>query len=475
MDARKGLLTQTLRHSRIVALMGVRHVVLAVNKMDLAGFSSRVFEAIEAAYRHFARDLKFDSLQAIPLSGLEGDNVVMRRPAMTWYKGPALLEYLNALDAQPPEMTSAFRMPVQLVNRPSPDFRGYCGRVASGRVRTGDMLLAMPSGVQAKVQRILDGFADVAEAQVGDSVTLQLDREIDTSRGDVLSTADSPPDVADQFEAHLIWTSAQTLVPGRQYLLKLATREVTATVTAIKHLQDVNTGAHLAAKSLTMNEIAVVCLSVSAPLVFEPYARNRTLGGFILIDKFSFETVAVGMLDFALRRAHNVHWQMMEVNQAARSALKHHAPRCIWLTGLSGSGKSTVANLLEKHLYAQGQHTYLLDGDNLRHGLNRNLGFTEADRVENIRRVAEVARLMVDAGLVVIVSLISPYRGERQMARSLFPAEPPGEFVEVFVEAALDVCEQRDPRSVRQSPPRGTQTLHGHNSPYEPPLARNCG
>ena len=466
-DARKGVLTQTRRHSGIVAMMGIRHAVLAVNKMDLMGYSEKTFNSIVEDYRQFAQKLGFDSVQPIPLSGLEGDNVLQAGVNMPWYRGPCLMAYLDEVDVWRQSVRQAFRMPVQWVNRPNLDFRGFCGTVAEGSVRPGDSLRVLPSGVQTRVLQVFGGFDEMAQASVGEAVTLTLMDEVDASRGDVLVAADQPAEVAEQFEARLLWMSEQAMTPGRQYLLKLASKEVTATVTAIKYREDVNTGAHLASKTLGLNEIACVNLSTSAPVVFEPYASNRVLGSFILIDKLTFETVGAGMLNFALRRASNVHWQALEVNKEARSALKLQRAQCIWLTGLSGSGKTTIANLLEKRFHSEGMHTYLLDGDNVRHGLNRDLGFTEADRVENIRRVAEVARLMVDAGLVVIVSFISPFRAERDMARNLFE---PDEFKEVFVDTPLEECERRDAKGLYAKARRGElKNFTGIDSPYQPP------
>lgn len=467
-DARKGVLTQTRRHSRIVAMMGIRHAVLAVNKMDLMGYSPDTFNRIVEDYRQFAQKLGFDSVQAIPLSGLEGDNVLEASVNMPWYRGPSLMAYLDAVDVSKKSERSAFRMPVQWVNRPHLDFRGFCGTVAEGAVRRGDAVRVLPSGVQTHVLQVIGGFDELAQASEGEAVTLTLADEVDASRGDVLVAADEPAQVADQFEARLLWMHEHVMTPGRQYLLKLASKEVTATITAIKYREDVNTGAHLASKTLGLNEIACVMLSTSAPLVFEPYAHNRVLGGFILIDKLNFETVGAGMLEFALRRASNVKWQALEISKKARSLQKLQRAQCIWLTGLSGSGKSTIANLLEKRLHADGRHTYLLDGDNLRHGLNRDLGFTEADRVENIRRVAEVAKLMVDAGLVVIVSFISPFRSERDMARTLFE---PDEFTEVFVDTPLEECERRDVKGLYAKARKGEiKNFTGIDSPYQPPV-----
>jgi len=466
-DARKGILTQTCRHSRIVAMLGVKHVVLAVNKMDLVGWDESVFRKIVADYEAFAAGFEFASVQAIPLSALSGDNIIAASRQTPWYQGLPLLEYLERLETAPAAAATAFRMPVQWVNRPNLDFRGFCGRIASGTVKVGESVRVAPSGAESRVKSIIASGAPVAQAGQGDSVTLLLTDEIDIGRGDVIAAANAPVAVTDQFEARLLWMSDRPLIAGRPYLLKMHTSQVGAVVSRIKHRLDVNTGAQLAARDLGLNEIGVVNIGIDRQVPFEIYDECRSLGAFILIDRLSNETAAAGMIDFALRRAANIQWQALSVNKEARAALKMQRPQCLWLTGLSGSGKSTIANLLEKRLHAEGRHTVLLDGDNVRHGLNRDLGFTEADRVENIRRVAEVARLMVDAGLIVIVSFISPYRAERSFARSLFD---PGEFQEIFVDTPLAECERRDPKGLYAKARRGElKNFTGIDSVYEAP------
>ncbi len=466
-DARKGVLVQTRRHSRIVALMGIRHIVLAVNKMDLVDYDRATFARIVDDYRAFADGLGFATIEAIPVSGLSGANVMTKSVDTPWHAGPSLMDYLDTVDVGGARVLGPLRMPVQFVNRPNLDFRGYCGRIAEGEARVGAAVRVVPTGATSRIASILRGFEEVDVAHAGESVTVTLADEIDISRGDVLAAGEAPLESADQFEGRLLWLNEHAMTPGRQYLFKLATREATATITEIKYREDVDTGAHLSAKTLAMNEIARVTLSTSAPVAFESYAASRTLGAFILIDKLTFETVGAGVIEFALRRARNIHWQALEIGAASRSAQKQQKPRCIWFTGLSGSGKSTIANMLDKRLNADGRHTYLLDGDNVRHGLNRDLGFTEADRVENIRRVAEVAKLMVDAGLIVIVSFISPFRSERRMARELFAA---GAFTEVFVDTPIEECERRDVKGLYALARQGKlKNFTGVDSPYEAP------
>ena len=466
-DARKGLLTQTRRHSYIVSLLGIRHVVLAVNKMDLVGYDQSVFDEIVAGYRELAAQLGIAHVTAIPLSALQGDNLLQRSPNTPWYRGTSLLEYLESVEVGAHGGAIGFRLPVQWVNRPNQDFRGFAGTVAAGVVRPGDEVVALPSGRRSKVARVLGAQGDVESAIAGQSITLTLADELDISRGDVIAAGNQPPQVSDQFAAHLLWMGEHSLLPGRPYWLKIGTRTVSASVTEIKHKVDVNTQDQLAAKHLELNEVGYCNLYLDHAIAFEAYADNRELGGFILIDRQTNATVAAGTIDFALRRAGNIHWQHVDVDKAARARSKAQVPRCAWFTGLSGSGKSTVANLVEKRLHAMGHHCYILDGDNVRHGLNKDLGFTDEDRVENIRRVAEVARLMVDAGLIVLVSFISPFRAERRMAREMFDA---GEFVEVFVDTPLAVAEQRDVKGLYAKARAGRiPNFTGIDSPYEAP------
>ena len=467
-DARKGVLTQTRRHSYLVHLMGIRHVVLAVNKMDLVDYSRERFDEIVADYRAFADDIGIANVLAIPISGLKGDNIAARSDATPWYEGPALMEHLETVEIDAARLARGpFRMPVQSVSRPNSDFRGFAGLIASGTVQPGDTVRVAPSGRTSRIARIVTADGDLKEAVAGQSVTLTLEDEIDCSRGDVLAAADNPPEVADQFETTVVWMADEHLVPGRPYWLRVGTRLVTAQVTDIKYRVNVNTLEHLAAKHLELNAIAVCNISLDQTIAFDPYELTPDLGGFILIDRISNATVGAGLIHFALRRAHNIHWQALDVSKNSRASLMGQKPTVLWFTGLSGSGKSTIANLIEKKLLAEGRYTYLLDGDNVRHGLNRDLGFTEEDRVENIRRVAEVAKLMADAGLIVLTSFISPFRAERDMARSLFED---GEFYEIFVDTPLAVAEGRDVKGLYKKARAGQlKNFTGIDSPYEPP------
>ncbi|MEH0198081.1 sulfate adenylyltransferase subunit CysN [Caulobacter sp. CCNWLY153] len=468
-DARKGVLTQTRRHSYLVSLLGIRNVVLAVNKMDLVGWDRATFDAIVADYRAFAEKIGLSVFTPIPISGLGGDNIAVRSEHTAWFDGPILMDWLESVEVEDSLQAQPFRMPVQWVNRPNLDFRGFSGQLASGVVRPGDRVKVLPSGRESRVSRIVTLPGDLDQAVAGQSVTITLADEVDVSRGDVLVAADSPSAVAGQFEATLVWMDDEPLPPGRSYLLKIGARLVGASVTEIKHRVNVNTLEHTAAKRLELNEIAHVNISLDQAIPFEAYADNRDLGGFILIDRISNRTVGAGLLNFALRRADNIHWQHTDVSKASRAALKSQRGRVVWLTGLSGAGKSTIANLVEKRLHALGRHTYLLDGDNVRHGLNKDLGFTEEDRVENIRRVAEVAKLMVDAGLIVLTAFISPFRAERQLAREIL-AE--GEFVEVFVDTPLAVAESRDVKGLYKKARSGQlKNFTGIDSPYEAPEA----
>ena len=467
-DARKGVLVQTRRHSRIVRMLGLRHVIIAVNKMDLIGWDTATFAQIESEYRGFADALGFARIDFVPLSALHGDNLLHPSANTPWYRGPTLLSLLETIEIAEP-IGEALCLPVQWVNRPNLDFRGFAGRVAAGKVQPGDRVRVVPSGASSVVDRIVTLDGDLPRAERGQAITLVLKDEIDISRGDVVTAYDAPVESADQFQAQLFWMSDQPLLPGRIYEAKIHNRRVGAQITEIKYRIDINTGAHLSAKSIGKNEIAVVNLSFDRPVPYAPYQQSRVLGGFILVDRLSADTLSAGLIDFALRRSANIHWQAVDIDRAARESQKLQRARCLWFTGLSGSGKSTIANLVEKRLFAAGKHTYLLDGDNVRHGLNRDLGFTDADRVENIRRVAEVARLLVDAGLIVLVSFISPFRSERAFARSRFAD---GDFIEIFVDTPLAVCESRDPKGLYKKARAGAlKNFTGIDSPYEPPTA----
>ena len=456
-DARKGILTQTRRHSFLVHLLGIKKVVLAVNKMDLMGFEGAVFDQIVADYREFAARLGLDDILAIPISGLRGDNIASASDLTPWYAGPTLMGHPETVEiAEDARRAQPLRMAVQWVNRPNLDFRGFSGQIEAGVARPGDAIRVLPSARESHIARIVTRDGDLSEAGAGQSVTFTLEDEIDCSRGDLIVAAKAPAEVADQFETHIVWMAAEPLLPGRAYWLKIGAKTVSATVTELKHKININSLEELAARRLELNEIGLANISLSETVAFEPYATNPDLGGFILIDRLTNATVGAGMISFALRRAHNIHWQAVDVSKATRAEAKGQTPAVLWFTGLSGAGKSTIANLVEKKLLARGRHTYLLDGDNVRHGLNRDLGFTDAERVENIRRVAEVARLMADAGLIVLVSFISPFRSERAMARGLLP---PGEFLEIFIDTPLDVAEQRDVKGLYGGRDQG---LHRH-------------
>jgi bifunctional enzyme CysN/CysC len=467
-DARKGVLTQTRRHSYLVSLVGIRNVVLAINKLDMVGYARDVYRRIDDEYRSFAQQLGLTNIVTIPMSALKGDNITERSANTPWYEGPTLMEHLETVEVDDATMQSRpFRLPVQWVNRPNLDFRGYAGMVAGGTVRPGERVRVLPSGRESRVARIVSSEGDLAQAVSGQSVTLTLEDEIDISRGDVLAAADSLPGVADQFEATLVWMNDEPMLPGRPYLIKLGTRTITATSAAPKYKINVNTLEHLAARKLELNDIGVCNLSFDQPVAFDAYSDNRDTGSFIVIDRLSNNTVGAGILHFALRRSQNIHWQAIDVNKQAHASLKGQKPCVLWFTGLSGAGKSTVANMVEQKLHALGKHTYLLDGDNVRHGLNKDLGFSDADRVENIRRVGEVARLMVDAGQIVLVSFISPFRAERRMARDLVE---PDEFVEIFIDTPISVAEQRDPKGLYKKARRGElKNFTGIDSPYEAP------
>ncbi len=467
-DARKGVLTQTRRHSYLAHLIGIKNIVLAVNKMDLVDYNVLRYDAIVEDYRCFAESIGIIDFTAIPISGFKGDNITAASANTPWYKGAPLIEILENVELDVnADQAKPFRMAVQWVNRPNLDFRGFSGQIASGSIKPGDQVRILPSGKTSTVARIVTLDGDLDEAVAGQSVTLCLSDEVDCSRGDVIAAADSPPEVADQFEASIVWMADEPMVPGRGYWLKTATQTVSASVQAPKYQVNVNTMEQLAAKTLELNAIGVAEITTDRPIVFEPYTDSKTLGGFILIDKITNGTVAAGMLNFSLRRAQNVHWQAIDITREAHAAQKGQTAKLLWFTGLSGSGKSTIANMVEKKLHALGRHSFLLDGDNVRHGLNKDLGFTEADRIENIRRVGEVAKLMTDAGLIVLTAFISPFRAERDMVRSMLPG---GDFIEIFVDTPLSVAEERDVKGLYKKARSGAlKNFTGIDSPYEAP------
>jgi bifunctional enzyme CysN/CysC len=466
-DARKGVLPQTRRHSFILSLIGVKHVVMVVNKIDLVDYDADVFRAIESDYRAFAAPLGFETLQAIPVSALRGDNILQPSAETPWYEGPQLVPYLETIDVSTDRTSRPMRFTVQWVNRAGQDFRGFSGTVAAGVVRAGDEVLVAASRKPARVTRIVTMDGDQGEAIAGEAVTFVLDREVDISRGDVLVHAGETPEYSNQFQARVVWMAEEHALPGRSYLLKAGTQLVPATITDLKFRTNVNTLEHVAAKTLELNEVGTVTIATDKPIAFDPYRENGRTGGFILIDRISNATLGAGTIDFGLRRAQNLSYQTFDVNRHVRAGLKGQEPAILWFTGLSGSGKSTIANLVEKHLTAQGRHAYILDGDNVRHGLNKDLGFTEEARVENIRRVSEVARLMADAGLIVIVSFISPFRNERRMAREIAGDIS---FTEIWVDTPLEVCEARDPKGLYARARRGEiKNFTGIDSPFEEP------
>jgi bifunctional enzyme CysN/CysC len=468
-DARQGVLRQTRRHSIIASLLGIRHVVLAVNKIDLVGFDQAVFERIVREYQAFAAELGFKTLTAVPLSARYGDNVMARSQNTPWYTGPSLVEHLETVSVDDAGAGKPFRFPVQYVNRPNLDFRGFAGTVASGSIAAGDAVVAAKSGRMSRVKRIVAAGGDLSRAVEGQAVTLVLEDEIDVSRGNVLVAPDARPHVAQDFAANLVWFDESPLVAGRSYILRTETDQVGATVRALQHRVDINDLSDEPAKSLQMNEVGVVDIAAQSALAFDTFAENRATGAFVLIDRLTNATVAAGMIRAPLRRAGNIHWQALEVDASSRAAIKQQRARVLWFTGLSGSGKSTIASLLEKKLHAAGRHTFVLDGDNVRHGLNRDLGFADADRVENIRRVAEVAKLMAEAGLIVLVSFISPFKAERQMARGLMPE---GDFIEIFVDTPIEECARRDPKGLYKQAGEGLiKNFTGLDSPYESPAS----
>jgi bifunctional enzyme CysN/CysC len=467
-DARKGVLTQTRRHSYLVKLIGIKNIVLAVNKMDLVGYNQAIYDQILADYRAFATSIGITDFTAMPISGFKGDNITAPSANMPWYHGPALLPHLETVEVDATaDQAKPFRMPVQWVNRPNLDFRGFAGLIATGSISQGDEIRVLPSGKTSTVTRIVTLDGDLPRAVAGQSVTLCFADEIDCSRGQVITSAAAPTEVSDQFETTIVWMDEAEMLPGRPYWLKIGTQTVSATVGAPKYQMNINTMEHLAAKTLDLNAIGVANITTDRAIPFEAYTDNRDLGGFILIDKMTNATVAAGMIHFSLRRAANIHWQATDITRENHSALKNQKPAVLWLTGLSGAGKSTIANIVERKLARMNRHTFLLDGDNVRHGLNKDLGFTDADRVENIRRVGEVAKLMTDAGLIVITAFISPFRAERDMVRAMMQ---PGEFVEIHIDTTLEEAERRDVKGLYKKARAGQlKNFTGIDSPYEAP------
>ncbi len=468
-DARRGVLTQTRRHAFITYSLGIRHMVLAINKMDLVNYDKAVFDEITAEFMAFADELGPDlEIEPIPMSALKGDNITAPGGNTPWYSGPSLMEYLETVPVDDARRNAPFRMPVQWVNRPNLDFRGFSGQIVSGTVKPGDRVKTLPSAKESRIARIVTMDGDLEEAMAGQSVTLTLEDEIDCSRGDVIVTAENPPEVSDQFQVRLLWMSERPLLPGRKYIFKIGAKQVRGTINAPKYAIDINTLGDEPARTLELNEFGVTTIALDEPIAFDPYTNIREMGGFVIIDRLNYDTMGMGLVDFALRRASNIHWQELDVDRVGLAEQKGQKPAILWFTGLSGSGKSTIANIVQKRLYAMGRHTFVLDGDNVRHGLNRDLGFTDSDRVENIRRISHVARLMADAGLIVLVSFISPFRSERQMARNLTPE---GEFVEIFIDTPLEVAEERDVKGLYKKARAGEiKNFTGIDSPYEPPL-----
>lgn len=468
-DARKGILTQTKRHSFIVSLLGIKHVVLAINKMDLVDYDQAIFDRIEEEYRAFASGFSFDEIVSIPMSALAGDNILELSDSTPWFNGSTLMEYLETVEVSSDAIEKPFRLPVQWVNRPNLDFRGFSGTIASGSINIGDEIIALPSAKISTVNSIFSFKGEKQTAEAGEAVTVCLDDEIDVSRGDVIAMITDRPETTNQFQAHIIWMHEEHMLPGRPYLIKTTNKTTEGVITELRHKVNVNSLEHESAKTLELNEVGLVNINLGQVIAFDSYVDNKAMGSFIIIDKFTNTTIACGMINFGLRRASNVHWQAVDVHKVSRASQKHQQAKVLWFTGLSGSGKSTIANLVEKKLHAIGNHTYLLDGDNVRHGLNKDLGFTDADRVENIRRVGEVASLMVDAGLIVLTAFISPFRAERRMVREMLGD---AEFIEVFIDTPLEVCEQRDVKGLYKKARAGDlENFTGIDSPYEEPEA----